>query len=135
MVLPLCACRSKRLRPAASFVHELCSQGLSFSLDDFGKRYSSPAYLMNFPLAALKIDRAFVRGVNSSPGSATIVEAIIALAHKLKLEIVAEGVEHEARRNFLINGGCTSMQGFLLGHPIPMDEFEHMYSTTGVGHA
>jgi EAL domain-containing protein (putative c-di-GMP-specific phosphodiesterase class I) len=63
------------------------------------------------------------------------VEAIIALARKLELEIVAEGVEHEAQRNFLARGGCTSMQGFLLGRPVPMDEFEHMYSAVGIGHA
>ena len=116
-------------------MHELRSQGVSFSLDDFGTGYSSLAYLMSFPLTALKIDRSFVRDVNADAGSAPIVEAIIALAHKLKLDIVAEGVEDEDQRNFLVEGGCTSLQGFLLGRPLPMDEFERTYSTTGVGHA
>jgi diguanylate cyclase (GGDEF)-like protein/PAS domain S-box-containing protein len=116
-------------------MHELRSQGICFSLDDFGTGYSSLAYLKRFPLAALKIDRSFVRDVGIDPDSAPIVEAIIALAHKLKLEIVAEGVEHEAQRNFLIHGGCSSMQGFLLGRPLPMAEFEHLYSTAGIGHA
>ncbi|MGJ7917829.1 EAL domain-containing protein [Massilia sp. LXY-6] len=116
-------------------MHDLRTQGVSFSLDDFGTGYSSLAYLKSFPLAALKIDRSFVRDVGIDPDSVPIIEAIIALARKLKLEIVAEGVEQEAQRNFLIRGGCSSMQGFLLGPPLPMDEFEHLYSAAGVGHA
>jgi diguanylate cyclase (GGDEF)-like protein len=116
-------------------MHDLRSQGVSFSLDDFGTGYSSLAYLRNFPLAALKIDRSFVRDVGTDPGSVPIVEAIIALARKLKLDIVAEGVEDEAQRRFLVEGGCSSLQGFLLGHPLPMAEFEHVYSATGIGHA
>jgi EAL domain-containing protein (putative c-di-GMP-specific phosphodiesterase class I) len=116
-------------------MHDLRAQGVCFSLDDFGTGYSSLAYLKLFPLAALKIDRSFVRDVDIDPDSAPIVEAIIALARKLKLEIVAEGVEHEAQRNFLIHGGCSSLQGFLLGRPLPMAEFEHLYSASGIGHA
>jgi EAL domain-containing protein (putative c-di-GMP-specific phosphodiesterase class I) len=116
-------------------MHQLCSQGICFSLDDFGTGYSSLAYLKLFPLAALKIDRSFVHDIGTDPGSASIVEAIIALARKLKLETVAEGVEFESQRNFLIHGGCSSMQGFLLGRPIPMAEFEHVYSAAGIGHA
>jgi diguanylate cyclase (GGDEF)-like protein/PAS domain S-box-containing protein len=116
-------------------MHELRAMGISFSLDDFGTGYSSLAYLKVFPITALKIDRSFVRDVDTNPESAPIVEAIIALARKLELEIVAEGVEHEAQRNFLIRRGCSSLQGFLLGRPLPMAEFEHMYSAAGVGHA
>ena len=116
-------------------MHEIRAQGIYFSLDDFGTGYSSLAYLNRFPLAALKIDRSFVREVGTQPGSAPIVEAIIALGRKLKLEIVAEGVENEDQRNFLVRGGCSSMQGFLLGAPLPMAEFEHVYSAAGIGHA
>lgn len=116
-------------------MHALRSRGIRFSLDDFGTGYSSLAYLKSFPLAALKIDRSFMRDVGTDPGSAPIVEAIMALARKLELEIVAEGVEHEAQRNFLIRGGCSSMQGYLLGRPLPMDEFECRYSAAGIGHA
>jgi diguanylate cyclase (GGDEF)-like protein/PAS domain S-box-containing protein len=111
-------------------MHEICAQGVCFSLDDFGTGYSSLAYLKRFPLSALKIDRSFVHDIGIDPGSGSIVEAIIALANKLELEIVAEGVEDEAQRDFLIEGGCSSMQGFLLGRPLPMAEFEHMYSAT-----
>lgn len=116
-------------------MHELRTHGLCFSLDDFGTGYSSLAYLKCFPLAALKIDRSFVRDVGTNPESGPIVEAIIALARKLNLDIVAEGVEDEAQRNFLIHGGCSSMQGFLLGRPLPIAEFEHLYSADWIGHA
>jgi diguanylate cyclase (GGDEF)-like protein/PAS domain S-box-containing protein len=116
-------------------MHEICAQGICFSLDDFGTGYSSLGYLKRFPLSALKIDRSFVHDVGIDADAGSIVEAIIALARKLKLEIVAEGVEYEAQRNFLIRGGCSSMQGFLLGRPLPMAEFEHRYSSAGIGHA
>ncbi|WBS01968.1 EAL domain-containing protein [Pseudoduganella sp. SL102] len=116
-------------------MHELRSQGICFALDDFGTGYSSLAYLKRFPLSALKIDRSFVRDLGVDPGSASIVEAIIALARKFKLDIVAEGVEEEAQRDFLFDGGCSSMQGYLLGRPIPIAEFEHAYGAAGIGHA
>jgi diguanylate cyclase (GGDEF)-like protein/PAS domain S-box-containing protein len=114
-------------------MHELRARGICFALDDFGTGYSSLAYLQRFPLSALKIDRSFVRNLGIDPGSASIVEAIIVLAGKFKLEIVAEGVELESQRSFLAQGGCQTMQGFLLGRPVPIAEFEHAYSV--VGHA
>lgn len=113
----------------------LCKQGVHFSLDDFGTGYSSLAYLKRFPLSALKIDRSFVHDVHLDPDAAPIVEAIIALARKLKLDIVAEGVEHEAQRSFLVDGGCGTLQGYLLGRPVPIWEFERTYSSAGIGHA
>jgi EAL domain-containing protein (putative c-di-GMP-specific phosphodiesterase class I) len=116
-------------------VHEIAEMGVSIALDDFGTGYSSLAYLKYFPLAALKIDRSFVRDVGTDPDAVPIVEAIIALARKLKLDIVAEGVEHESQRRFLIHGGCSSLQGFLLGRPLPIDDFENLYSAAGIGHA
>jgi diguanylate cyclase (GGDEF)-like protein/PAS domain S-box-containing protein len=116
-------------------MHELCDQGIRFSLDDFGTGYSSLSYLKRFPLAALKIDRSFVHDVHIDPDAAPIVEAIIALANSLNLEIVAEGVEHEEQRSFLIEGGCCALQGFLLGRPIPIEDFERIYRAAGVGHA
>lgn len=105
----------------------LCDKGIHFSLDDFGTGYSSLAYLKRFPLAALKIDRSFVHDLHLDPDAAPIVEAIIALARKLKLDIVAEGVEYEAQRDALVDGGCGALQGYLLGRPMPIEEFERRY--------
>jgi len=116
-------------------MHQLRALGLNFSLDDFGTGYSSLAYLKRFPLTALKIDRSFVHDVHIDPSAAPIVMAIIALARKLKLEITAEGVEHEAQRSFLSDGGCYALQGYLLGRPMPIEDFERVYSAAGVGHA
>jgi diguanylate cyclase (GGDEF)-like protein/PAS domain S-box-containing protein len=116
-------------------MHALCRHGVHFSLDDFGTGYSSLAYLRRFPLTALKIDRSFVHDVHLDPEAAPIIEAIIALARTLKLDIVAEGVEHEAQRDFLVEGGCGTLQGYLLGEPVPIWEFERLYSSAGIGHA
>ena len=116
-------------------MHALCALGVHFSLDDFGTGYSSLAYLRRFPLAALKIDRSFVHDVHLDPDAAPIVEAIIALARTLRLDIVAEGVEHEEQRSFLVDGGCGALQGYLLGRPVPIADFERLYSGAGIGHA
>ena len=119
----------------AERMHLLCGQGLHFSLDDFGTGYSSLAYLKQFPLTALKIDRSFVHDVHVDPSAGPIVKAIIALAQQLKLDIVAEGVEHEAQRSFLARNGCSALQGYLLGAPMPIAQFESRYSASGIGHA
>lgn len=108
-------------------MQSLCGLGLHFSLDDFGTGYSSLAYLRRFPLAALKIDRSFIHDVHCDPGAVPIVEAIIALGKKLGLSIVAEGVEHEAQRRFLAESGCDALQGYLLGRPMPIAQFERLY--------
>jgi diguanylate cyclase (GGDEF)-like protein/PAS domain S-box-containing protein len=119
----------------AGRMHLLREKGLYFSLDDFGTGYSSLAYLKRFPLTALKIDRSFVHDVHVDPCAGPIVKAIIALARQLKLDIVAEGVEHEEQRSFLARSGCSALQGFLLGAPMPIEQFESLYSASGVGHA
>jgi len=116
-------------------MHALCRHGVRFSLDDFGTGYSSLAYLKRFPLAALKIDRSFVHDVHVDADAVPIIEAIIALARTLKLDIVAEGVEHEAQRSFLVDGGCGALQGYLLGRPMPIADFERLYGAGGAGRA
>ena len=109
----------------------LCRQGIQLSLDDFGTGYSSLSYLKRFPLAALKIDRSFVHDVHVDPDAGPIVEAIIALARALRLDIVAEGVENEAQRRFLVGEGGPTLQGYLLGRPMPIDLFEQRYARAG----
>jgi diguanylate cyclase (GGDEF)-like protein len=107
---------------AARTMHRLASQGVHIAIDDFGTGYSSLAYLRRFPIASLKIDRAFIHGVNIAAEDATITRAIIHLAHNLGLKVIAEGVETEDQRSFLEAGGCDEMQGFLFSEAVPAGE-------------
>jgi EAL domain-containing protein (putative c-di-GMP-specific phosphodiesterase class I) len=97
------------------------SLGVHLSLDDFGTGYSSLSYLNKFPLDALKIDRSFVTNYDKPDGKA-IVTAIIALAHSLKLDLIAEGVETQSQADFLLANGCKNMQGFLFSKALPAEE-------------
>jgi diguanylate cyclase (GGDEF)-like protein len=96
--------------------------GVRISIDDFGTGYSSLLYLKRLPAGELKIDRGFVRELSAGTEDAAIISAIIALGRSLNLEIVAEGVETVAQQDFLTLLGCTSLQGFLLGRPMPPDQ-------------
>jgi len=111
-------------------MHALRAHAVSFSLDDFGTGYSSLSYLKRFPLAELKIDRSFVKDVPHDANAGAIVDAILGLARTLKLEVVAEGVETLAQRDFLVAHGCAVLQGYLLGRPVPMAQFERLWGST-----
>jgi diguanylate cyclase (GGDEF)-like protein len=110
-------------------LERLRALGVRISIDDFGTGYSSLLYLKRLPASELKIDRGFVSELVADGEDAAIVAAIIALGQTLNLKIVAEGVETGAQQDLLTRLGCDSLQGFLLGRPMPALEFE------GLGHA
>ncbi|MBF0271011.1 MAG: EAL domain-containing protein [Magnetococcales bacterium] len=102
--------------------------GISLAMDDFGTGYSSLGYLKRFPLNTLKIDQSFVRDLPDCRGDGAIVEAILSMAHGLKLQVVAEGVETEEQREYLCQRGCEAIQGYLIGKPMPEKEFIKFFS-------
>ncbi len=100
----------------------LSDMGLHISIDDFGTGYSSFSYIKRFAIDKLKIDRAFVMDIPGDEDDVAIVEAIIAMAKRLKIKVVAEGVETNEQMELLKKAGCDYMQGYLLGKPMPKDE-------------
>ncbi|MBK8909592.1 MAG: EAL domain-containing protein [Rhodospirillales bacterium] len=110
-------------------LRELAAQGVRLSLDDFGTGYSSLKYLSQYPVTTLKIDKTFVADVPADAGDASVVEAIIAMACRLGVEVVGEGIETEDQLQFLKAHGCHMGQGFLFSRPLPAEEFERAVST------
>jgi len=94
------------------------------ALDDFGTGYSAMSYLNKFKVDYVKIDQSFVQGISDDINDRTIVEAIVAMAHKLRLKVIAEGVETTAQRDFLASIDCDFAQGYLFAKPMPRIEFE-----------
>jgi diguanylate cyclase (GGDEF)-like protein len=109
-------------------VSEVCATGVGLHLDDFGTGYSSLAALHRLPVDALKIDRTFVASA-AEYGSDAIVRAIVALAHSLGIDVIAEGIEHPAQRDRVRELGCRYGQGFLFSRPLASDEMEALLTT------
>ena len=116
---------------AVLMLDRLSRMGVHLAVDDFGTGYSSLSYLKRFPINTLKIDRSFIRDLSTDRDDAVIVQGIIALAHSLKLEVVAEGVEDQAQLDFLKTFGAEQFQGFLRGKPLAAAEFERLLGDGG----
>jgi PAS domain S-box-containing protein len=112
----------QNVEATAAKLQEMKDFGIQVSLDDFGTGYSSLSYLKRFPIDAIKIDRSFVKDIEKNRDSASIVNAIIAMAHSLDMKVVAEGVETEQQLAFLKERGCDQIQGYLISPPLPKDE-------------
>ena len=102
----------------------LRNEGFKISIDDFGTGYSSLSYLTRLPIDELKIDRSFVSG---SQHSSIVLSTIVAMGRALNIHVVAEGVETEAQRKELADCGCDLLQGYLLGRPTPVSDFESRF--------
>lgn len=113
----------KDVDASLAILNDLTAMGVHIAIDDFGTGYSSLLYLKRMPATELKIDRAFVHDLERNDEDAAIVSSIIALGRTLQLQVVAEGVETQAQREYLSELGCDQLQGYHLGRPMDAEEF------------
>ena len=106
-------------KATSATLHKLKALGVRIAIDDFGTGYSSLSYLKRFPIDSLKIDRSFVTELPGNQEDASIAQAVITMAHALRLKVVAEGVENDAQLEFLAAHTCDEMQGYYFSHPLP----------------
>lgn len=117
-----------------AMMNTLRKTGIRFELDDFGTGYSSLQYLKKLPLYQLKIDQSFVRDIAIDSSNRALVRTIITMADSLDLKVIAEGVETEDQRKFLLDNGCTHYQGYLFSKPVPIDAFEALLGSLESNH-
>lgn len=123
----------KNPESAIKALHEIKAMGVvRINIDDFGTGYSSLNYLKRFPISTVKIDRSFVHGIPDDDEDIAITRAVIAMAHSLKLNVIAEGVENVKQRAFLLKEKCDEIQGFLFSPPLPAAEFAQLLSDNQV---
>lgn len=113
-------------------MQRLADIGVHFAIDDFGTGYSSLTYLSQLPLDMLKIDQSFVRNIGVKSKDAAIIRTIIDMAYTLDMVVLAEGVETDDQRSFLLTHGCTLYQGYLFGRPVPAIQFEAQWAVSTV---
>ena len=108
---------------AVAILRRLKALGVRIAMDDFGTGYSSLSYLQSFPFDKIKIDQTFISNLERNAQSAAIVRAVIALGRGLDLPVVAEGVETKEQLAFLTHEACDEIQGYLIGHPLPIKDY------------
>jgi len=108
-------------KATSATLHKLKTLGVRIAIDDFGTGYSSLSYLKGFPIDSLKLDRSFVTELPGNQEDASIAQAVITMAHALRLKVVAEGVENEAQLEFLAAHTCDEMQGYYFSRPLPAE--------------
>jgi len=117
------SCVMHDVERALTIMHSFRNLGIKLAIDDFGTGYSSLSYLKRFPINTLKIDQSFVRDLTIDTDDSAIIEAVISLAEKLKLDVVAEGVETQVQLEFLTEKGCQNVQGYFVSRPLTHEEF------------
>ncbi|HAZ99103.1 MAG TPA: two-component system response regulator, partial [Halomonas sp.] len=111
--------------------HALRGMGISIAIDDFGTGFSSLSYLRHLPIDKIKIDRSFILNIEDNSKDAAVVQGIIALAHHLELNVVAEGVETRQQEQQLLSLECDVLQGYLFAKPMPFDALTHWLTERG----
>lgn len=119
----------QRPERVVAILNELRALGVQFSIDDFGTGYSSLSQLKRFPIDKLKIDQSFTCDIGKDDNGAAITRTIIALGKGMGLRVIAEGVETEAQKSFLMENGCDGMQGYLVSHPVPAPNFTELLAS------
>jgi len=104
-------------------LHEL---GVRIAIDDFGTGYSSLSYLKKFPIDTVKVDRSFIMDIPVNSDDVAITGAVIAMAHRLNMDVVAEGVETQPQLDFLLENDCEYAQGYLFSRPVPVDDLQRL---------
>jgi EAL domain-containing protein (putative c-di-GMP-specific phosphodiesterase class I) len=107
-------------------LNEFQQLGIEIAIDDFGTGYSSLSYLKKFPINKLKVDQFFVRNMVNNINDASIVNAVINLAHSLDLVVTAEGVETQEHMDILLKNNCETFQGYLISRPVPFEQFKDL---------
>jgi diguanylate cyclase (GGDEF)-like protein/PAS domain S-box-containing protein len=122
----------RNVETSITVLQQLKAMGVQLAIDDFGTGYSSLSCLQRLPVTRVKIDQSFIRELLSRIQPVPIVRAIIAMAHSLQLDVLAEGVEEESQRSILLAEGCDQAQGYLFGRPMPAAEFEKLLRPTSM---
>lgn len=122
----------KNIHNCKRFVRQVSNQGIALSLDDFGTGYSSVTHLLEIPFDTLKLDRSLVNGIHTHPRNQALIAGIVEMAHRLEMDVVAEGVELPEELYTVLNLGCDHIQGYLYSKPREAQELEGFYPATFV---